>query len=89
MLYVKLSRSTVGYFKPLLDPGTCTAVSAEVKRLKIHTGYDTCNGHSPTEKYPFGCNGYVTAVAFGHRQRLYSGVRTLAWFYLSSINILA
>jgi hypothetical protein len=26
-------------------------------------------------KYPFGCNGYyVTAVAVGQRQRLYSGV---------------
>jgi hypothetical protein len=34
-----------------------------------------------------GINGDVTAVAVGQRQRIYSGVRTLTWFYLSSINI--
>ena len=38
-------------------------------------------------KRPFGCNGYVTAVAVGQRQRLYSGVRMFTGFYLSSINI--
>jgi hypothetical protein len=29
---------------------------------------------------------YVPTVAVGQRQRLYSSVRMLAWFYLSSIN---
>jgi hypothetical protein len=38
-------------------------------------------------KCPFGCNGYVTAVAVGQRKRLYSGVRMFTWFYLSSINL--
>ena len=43
------------------------------------------NGH----KRPFGCNGYVTAVAVGQRQRLYSGVRMYVclpgiMYYLSS-----
>ena len=38
------------------------------------------NGH----KRPFGCNGYVTAVAVGQRQRLYSGVRMFTGYYLSS-----
>jgi hypothetical protein len=33
-----------------------------------------CNGHSPTENCPFGCDGYVTAEAAGQSQRLYSGV---------------
>ena len=28
------------------------------------------NGH----KFPFGCNGFVTAVAAGQRQHFYSGV---------------
>ena len=41
------------------------------------------------QKCPFGCNGYVTAVAVGQsqRQRLYSGIRILTWFYLNSINM--
>ena len=39
------------------------------------------------QKRPFGCNGYVTAVAVGQRERLYSGFRMFTWFYLSSKNI--
>jgi hypothetical protein len=35
-------------------------------------------------KCPFGCNGYVTAMAVGQRQRLYSGVRMFTGNYLSS-----
>jgi hypothetical protein len=31
-----------------------------------------------------GCNGYVTAVAVGQSQRLYSGVGIFNWCYLSS-----
>jgi hypothetical protein len=33
---------------------------------------------------PFGCNGYVTAVAAGQSQRFYSGVGIFNWRYLSS-----
>jgi hypothetical protein len=33
---------------------------------------------------PFGCNGYVTAVAAGQIQRFYSGVGIFNWYYLSS-----
>jgi len=47
-----------------------------VKRLQIYNGYvqrPFPNGH----KCPLGCNGYVTAMAGGQRQRLYSGVRIL------------
>jgi hypothetical protein len=36
------------------------------------------------QKYPFGCNGYVTAVAAGQSQRFYSGVGIFNWYYLSS-----
>jgi hypothetical protein len=44
------------------------------------------NSHSPTvKKGPFGCDGYVTTVAVGQRQRLYSGVRMFTWFDLISI----
>jgi hypothetical protein len=32
----------------------------------------------------FGCSGYVTAVAAGQSQRLYSGVGIFDWYYLSS-----
>jgi hypothetical protein len=38
------------------------------------------NGH----KCPFGCNGYVTALAAGQSQRVYSGVGIFNWYYLSS-----
>jgi hypothetical protein len=39
--------------------------------LQTYTGY-ICNGHPPTEKRPFGCSGYVTAVAAvaGQNKRL-------------------
>jgi hypothetical protein len=46
------------------------------------------NGHFPTEtsvRSPFGCNGHVTAVAVGQRQRLYSGVGMFTGNYLSSL----
>jgi hypothetical protein len=33
---------------------------------------------------PFWCNGYVTAVAAGQSQRLYSDVGVFNWYYLSS-----
>jgi hypothetical protein len=42
--------------------------------------FPNANGH----KCPFGCNGYVTAMAVGQRQRLYSGVRIFTGNYLSS-----
>ena len=55
-----------------------TAIPQRTKVVKPYTVY----------KGPFGCNGYVTAVAVGQRQRLYSGVRiAFTWFYLSSINV--
>jgi hypothetical protein len=40
------------------------------------------NGH----KRPFGCGGYVTAVAVGQSQPLYSGVGifNFNWYYLCS-----
>jgi hypothetical protein len=55
----------------------------EVKRLQIYNGYvqrPFPNGH----KFPFGCNGHVTAMAVGQRQLLYSGVRIFTGNYLSS-----
>jgi hypothetical protein len=47
---------------------------------EIHGIYltDTPNGR----KCPFGCSGYVTAVAVGKSQRLYSGVRMITGNYL-------
>ena len=38
------------------------------------------NGH----KCSFGCIGYVTAVAVGQHQPLYSSVGIFNWYYLSS-----
>jgi hypothetical protein len=35
-------------------------------------------------KYPFGCSGYVTAMAVGQKQRLYSGVIMFTGNYLTS-----
>jgi hypothetical protein len=46
-----------------------------------------CNGHSPTDtgsRSGVTCNGHVTAMAVGQRQRLCSGVRMFAGNYLSS-----
>jgi hypothetical protein len=54
-----------------------------VNRRKIYNGYikrPFPNGH----KCPFGCSGYVTAVAAGQSQRLYSGVGIFNWHYPSS-----
>jgi hypothetical protein len=47
---------------------------SEAKRLQIY------NGHILTAI----CDGYVTAVAAGQSQRLYSGVGIFNWHYLSS-----
>jgi hypothetical protein len=47
---------------------------SEAKRLKTYSGLmqrPLTNG----KKCPFGCNGYVTAVAVGQSQRLYSSLR--------------
>jgi hypothetical protein len=46
-----------------------------------------CNGHSPTDinKFPFGCNGHVTAVAADQSRRFYSQMGCtlrLGWVYL-------
>jgi hypothetical protein len=43
-----------------------------------------CGGCGNGKKCPFGCNGCVTDMAVGQRQRLYSGVRMLTGNYLSS-----
>jgi hypothetical protein len=58
-----------------------------MKWLQIYNGYmqrPFPNGH----ERPFGCNGsgsgYVTAMAVGQRQRLYSGVKMFTGSYLSS-----
>jgi hypothetical protein len=64
-LHIELSRSSNGYFKPLLDPGGGFnsenaarrfqkrngryETVSEVKRLQIYNGYIICNGHSPTD----------------------------------------
>ena len=39
LLYLELSRSSNGYFKPLLDPGGRYETVSEVKRLQIYNGY--------------------------------------------------
>jgi hypothetical protein len=102
LLHVGLSRSSNGHFKPLLDPGggftsetvalqfqkrngRCVTVS-EVKRLQIYSGYIVQRPFPNGHKRPFGCNGYVAAMAVGQRQRLCSGVsvRMFIGNYLSS-----
>jgi hypothetical protein len=35
------------------------------------------------QNFPFGCNGYVTAVAAGQSQRVYSGVGIFNWGIIS------
>jgi hypothetical protein len=55
---------------------------SEVKRLQIYNAYMQ-RPFPDGYKCPFGCNGYVTAVAAGQRQRLYSGVGIFNWYYLS------
>jgi hypothetical protein len=60
------------------------ATVSEAKQLQIYNGYmlrPFSNGKG--KKCPFGCNGYVTAVAVGQSQRLYSGVRAFTGNYLS------
>jgi hypothetical protein len=36
---------------------------------------------SKGENYPFGCNGYVTAMAAGQSQRFYSDVGIFSWYF--------
>jgi hypothetical protein len=58
-------------------------LNTEVKRLKNYNGYMQ-RPFPQRKKCPFGCNGYVTAMAVGQRQRLYSGGRMFTGNYLSS-----
>jgi hypothetical protein len=75
LLCTKLPRSSSGYFKPLLDPGGGFTSKTAARRFQKRGGYkfNSCmsrpfpNG----QNYPPGCNGYVTAMAVGQRQRLY------------------
>jgi hypothetical protein len=59
---------------------------SEVKRLQIYNGYNMQRPFPNGHKCPLGCinNGYVTAMAVGQRQRLYSGVRIFTGNYISS-----
>jgi hypothetical protein len=59
-------------------------IEAVINLLYNYNGYCVlCNGRSPTDKKcPFGCSGYVTAVAVGQRQRLYFGLRMFTGYYL-------
>ena len=60
----------------------------EVKRLLYKSiAVILCNGHSPADKSFRSRSGYVTVVAVGQRQRLYSGVSTFTGFSLSSMNM--
>ena len=76
----------------LLDPGGgFRSKTAVMKPFRKWNGYKfittMCNGHSPTEKSVrpgVTCKGFVTAVAIGQSQRLYSGVGIFNWHYLSS-----
>jgi hypothetical protein len=47
-----------------------------VKRLQIYNGYNMQRPFPNGKKCPFGCNGYVTAVAAGQSQRLY----VISWY---------
>jgi hypothetical protein len=57
-----------------------------VGNLTVSEATATCNGIPPTEteKCPFGCNGYVTAVAAGLGKWFYSGVGIFDWYYSDS-----
>ena len=97
LLYLELSRSSSGYFKSILNLGCRFAPEtaarrfqkwngsyvtiSEVKRLQIYNGYMQIYN-----KCPFGCSGYVTAVAARQSKRFYSGsgVGIFNWYYLSS-----
>jgi hypothetical protein len=90
-LYLQYSRAGAFYFLQQKFHGYFKPRYVNVSEVKQPRTYIIaailCNGHSPTEKCPFGfgCihSGYVTVVGVGQRQRLYAGVRTLTWFYLS------
>ena len=84
--------SSVSELKRPLRIGSIIIIAvSEVKRLQfIAIIYMYHNGHDPADKsVRSGVTFmYVTAVAVGQMQRLYSGVRRMVtWFYLSSINI--
>jgi hypothetical protein len=54
LLYLELSRSPGGYFRPLLDPGGgFRSETAVTKPFQKRNGYKfitvVCNGHSPTD----------------------------------------
>jgi hypothetical protein len=73
---VVLARSFCWQFKPLLDPdpgGNFRTKTTDMKPFRKYVQRLSliCNGHSPTEKYSPGCNGYETAVAAGQSQRFY------------------
>jgi hypothetical protein len=73
LLYIELSRSPSGYFKPLLDPGGgFRSETALTKPFRKWNGYKfiavVCNGHSPADT---GVRSGVTVMAVGQRQRLY------------------
>jgi hypothetical protein len=90
LFYLELSRSPNGRF------GHLRLAVSEVKRpLRIRNSFRSeavknppavkNNMHRPfTSGYmcPFGCIGYVTAVAVNQSQRLYSGIRIFTWYYL-------
>jgi hypothetical protein len=78
-----------------MGPGGRVTSETAARRFQFQfqkrNGYEfiavICNGHFPTDtntgKCPFGCNGYVKAVAGGRwtqRLRLYSGVRMRTFF---------
>jgi hypothetical protein len=60
----------------------------ETVTVQIYNGYMYVTAIPQRKKFPvnspFGCNGYVTAVAAGQSQRFCSGVGIFNWYYLSS-----
>jgi hypothetical protein len=67
LLYLELSRSSNGFFKPLLDQDD--GFTSETAERRFPFG---CNS-----------NVTAVAVAVGQSQRLYSGIRVLTGNYLS------
>jgi hypothetical protein len=66
LLYIELSRSSNGYFKPLLDPGGPFGFRSKA----VINLWRLCVTAIPQRtKCPFGCSGHVTAVAVVQRQR--------------------
>ena len=86
LLYLELSISSNGLSKVLLDPGGgFRSETAVTKPFRKWNGYKfitaICNGHYPTDTSVRSDNGYVTAVAVGQSQRLYSGVGIFNWYW--------